>query len=271
LLISCGAMLKRGSSPASYLPIKDWMNGVNEVLPVWQNVKPIGGCATRRRRRVAASTVAVFCLLYHTACAGAAEQRQKLNELRNIQEIAAQIQTLTSNVVQRGNAVTPVTPESETQSAPSQRTPGDYTSIFISSGFLLLVILTIITLRRHRLEVEIRLLSGKYLTDGREAAYCRMPALFEAPPAPSAAHFVLPEPHRCVANLENSPRQTAARKFFAAATELLAQMHKTLSHFSGAKEGEQGAALVELHELISSLQEQANCWDFRPAWQLSSA
>jgi CheY-like chemotaxis protein len=238
---------------------------MNEVSGCrWQNVQPSGACATRRWWRSAANTVAVLGLLYHTACAGAAEQQQKLSEQRQIQEIAAQIQALASNV----NALTPVTPASETPSAPSQRAPGDYTAIFISLGFLLFVTLTTIALRRHRLEAEVRLLSGKYLTDGREAAYFRMPALFATP---TASHFVLPEPHPYVGNRERSPRQTAAQKFSTAAAELLAQMHKTLSHFGGAKEAEQAAALVELYELILSLKEQANCWDFRPAWQLSSA
>jgi CheY-like chemotaxis protein len=233
----------------------------------WQNVQPSGACAPRRWWRSAASTVAVLGLLYHTACAGAAEEQQKLSEQGQIHEIAAQIQALASNV----NALAPVTPGSQTPSAPSQRAPGDYTSIFISLGFLLIVTLTTITLRRHRLEAEVRLLSGKYLTDGREAAYFRMPALFATPTAPKAAHFVLPESHPYVGNREKSPRQTAAQKFSTAAAELLAQMHKTLSHFGGVKDAEQAAALVELYELIFSLKEQANCWDFRPAWQLSCA
>ena len=142
---------------------------------------------------------------------------------------------------------------------------GDY--VVLGIIFILLAILVVSTLIRYRRDAEIRLLAGKYLADGREAASMAMPALFEVadPRTPEAADL---HQHSDV----NPPADLPGADFLAKAADRLATLRKLLSDFGKAfDDAERQEVLTKLRDLVMVLKTESNCWELRPAWQMSSA
>jgi CheY-like chemotaxis protein len=207
------------------------------------------------------------------------EYYRRLNEKIRFQEQRADIRITASNLVQVGESLAPAIMGDQTSSPLSVRKPsifdGKEKYILLGLTFILFAILTTITLIRHRREAEIRVLSGKYLADGREAAHFHMPALFEAPLAPSRtgdADYARKEELPETEDDEGAPKPDPLAKFFADVPDQLANIRKALPKLRRAlDETDRRRATLELHELISILKEQADCWDLRPVWQLTSA
>ena len=137
----------------------------------------------------------------------------------------------------------------------------------------MVAILTACTLVRHKREAEIRLLTGAYLSDGIEAARFKMPALFESP-------FPNSEQDDASDDVEEKSDRFGditvmdgpLAQFFKDAPERLAEMRKYLPELGrAAAEAERRQTLLKLHEMVCALKNQANCWDLRPVWQLTSA
>ena len=135
--------------------------------------------------------------------------------------------------------------------------------------FLLLGALVVSNLIRYRREAEIRLLSGNYLADGREAAIMAMPALFESPAMVSQMVGV------SSLGDEKTPASNVpipGAEFLAKAPARITTLRKLLSDFSKSfDDAERQQVLTKLRELVIELKSESSCWELRPAWQMSSA
>lgn len=149
----------------------------------------------------------------------------------------------------------------------------DRICLFLSIG--LLAMLTHSVIQRHKREAEIRALSGGYLSDGTEVANFKMPDWFAPPPPPPT-----PAPEEEVPVLaETSSREEAplpdpvTEFLFEYAPESLASIRSTLKDLAGVEEqsSRQKVLLELLHDHVTGLSKQANRWELRPVWQLSSA
>ncbi len=135
---------------------------------------------------------------------------------------------------------------------------------------LLLSILAGRILAHHRRDAEIRRLSGGYLSDARDIAGYTMPEWFTAPPPEYSARAALDT----LANPSSRDEMIPAplMEFFKQAPEDLAKIRELLKEYGGLSELEpRQQTLRQLLEVISQLQTKSNCWELRPAWQLSSA
>ncbi|HMJ89292.1 MAG TPA: response regulator, partial [Candidatus Acidoferrum sp.] len=146
---------------------------------------------------------------------------------------------------------------------------------YLFVGFALLAALTHSVLSRHRREAEIRALSGGYLSDGTEVAKFLMPDWFAPLPAPKP---ILVPTDAVPVMAETSSRETAplpdpvTEFLFEYAPEALASIRATLKELVGTDEPQaRKDVLLKLHTLILGLSTEANCWELRPVWQLSSA
>ena len=135
---------------------------------------------------------------------------------------------------------------------------------------VLMTVLVSRTLARHRQEAEIRRLCGGYLSDGTEVASYKLPEWFSpAPPLVQSATELFVEKNPSSLELT---RPGPVAEFFALAPERLEQIRNVLRELgvSGPLD-ERQKTLWKAHELICGLKDKANCWDLRPAWQMSSA
>ncbi len=133
----------------------------------------------------------------------------------------------------------------------------------------LVALLTFWVLARHKREAEIRVLTGKYLADGLEAAHFRMPSLFDSPLPPVEKDVFLED------EIDEGGDDSARKllnAFFTSAPDLLTAMRKSLSDLAKAiDEASRREELVKLREYVVTLKSGSNCWDLRPVWQMSSA
>jgi CheY-like chemotaxis protein len=202
------------------------------------------------------------------------EAERERNEERRHQELREQVKAMLPELVADGSA-----PQKEiivSTDGPSVFLPPP-PSIFegkrdyILLGLLLLLVPALIasTLIRYKREAEIRLLTGNYLADGTEAATMRMPALFDAPatPTPIVANRNEFDDDRAAA-----PPSIPGDEFFSKAPERIAALRKLLSEFGKAFDDiERQQVLTKLRELVVLLKVHSDCWELRPAWQMSSA
>jgi CheY-like chemotaxis protein len=97
----------------------------------------------------------------------------------------------------------------------------------------------------------------------------RMPELFASPalePRVSLAELVIDDP-----KLDSSPPIQNA-EFFAKAGERLTSIRRALSDFGKAfDDTERQRVLVDIRALVNGIKVDADCWELRPAWQMSSS
>jgi CheY-like chemotaxis protein len=207
------------------------------------------------------------------------EKEKHLEEKKQREEKRIEIRSSLSNLVEAGASALPPPPEIEPQVLPPP--PPSFvekyrTYLFLAGAVALMGALTAYTLFRHRREREIRILTGKYLSDGTEAAWIQMPHLFAGPGA--AAHLGLDlakqdeEKDAGDEDAKVAEPSGPVVEFFKQVPELLAGIRKLLPDLNRAMDdAERKKALLKLHEQIVVLKTKANCWDLRPVWQLTSA
>jgi CheY-like chemotaxis protein len=136
-------------------------------------------------------------------------------------------------------------------------------------SFGLVVVLVVRVLMRHREEAEIRALSGGYLSDGTEVAKFKLPDWFSPGPETSPSSEV------AGAEAESDDRREMPeplQRFFREVPAEIAQMREAVQKLVGVTDvPHRQSGLIELLELVAALKNRANCWELRPAWQLSSA
>jgi DNA-binding response OmpR family regulator len=138
----------------------------------------------------------------------------------------------------------------------------------ITLGFILTGMLTI----RFRREAEIRKLCGGYLSDGTEVASFKMPEWFAPQKAVTASASREEKPDWFSDREPVTAEKSQTEKFLEMAPELLIQIRQALRALGRAgNELEYQAALAQLPEHVTRLKEQANFWEMRPVWQMSSA
>lgn len=143
--------------------------------------------------------------------------------------------------------------------------------ILLGLAILLVVALTTYTLVRHKREAEIRLLTGTYLSDGTEAAWVTMPAFFAEPVNAHVGLDLSKKDGETEKGAEVAVPGAPLAEFFKKAPEQLAQIRKLLPELSKAMDdAERKHVLLKMHEQIAALKTKADCWDLRPAWQLTS-
>ena len=202
------------------------------------------------------------------------DNEERIKEKQLQQETRAAARRMADDLVRAGQTLRPELVERPvTPDAPAIPSifegKGDY--ILLGSTLLLIAVLTAITLVRHRREAEIRLLSGAYLMDGKEAAYFQMPHLFETA-QPEVVDEASSPDEADEADGAALPQEHPLAGFFRFAAEQLADMRTALSELGRTvEETERHEILLVLHELIGQVKTRANCWNLRPVWQLTSA
>jgi CheY-like chemotaxis protein len=135
-------------------------------------------------------------------------------------------------------------------------------------GLILTAMLTV----RFRREAEIRKLCGGYLSDGTEVASFKMPEWF-APQKATAVSASRDETPSWMSEKETAiAEKSQTEKFLELAPELLIQIRQALRALGrSGNQLEWQVALTQLPEHVTKLKEQANFWEMRPVWQMSSA
>ncbi len=141
--------------------------------------------------------------------------------------------------------------------------------LLLGLTIVFVAVLTFCVLGRHKREAEIRVLTGKYLADGVEAAHFRMPSLFDSPlPAVEQDVFLEDE----ISEGVDDAAGKLLSAFFSSAPDILTAIRKSLSDLAKVTdEASRREELVKLHEYVTTLKSGSNCWDLRPVWQMSSA
>jgi len=135
---------------------------------------------------------------------------------------------------------------------------------------VLLAVLTAQTLARQKREAEIKALSRGYLSDAIDLASYKVPQWFAAPP-PEFQSQALADMEMNVSSREETVPVPLAQ-FFENAPDQLAKIRDLLKELAGTVELElRQQVLLKVLEILSELQSKANCWELRPAWQMSSA
>jgi CheY-like chemotaxis protein len=206
------------------------------------------------------------------------EREQKLKEDEETEQKRAAVHHAAPDLIKEGESVRPVLPLElpvPAPPAPPSIVQNYRNHFLIGLAIALMGALTAYTLFRHRREKEIRILTGKYLSDGTEAAWIQMPHLFAGAPA-SSPHGGLDLSEK-IGEKEDAPADapipdSPLTKFFKEVPNDLAEIRKLLPELSKlTDEAERKKALFALYSLIDNLRTKAIGWDLRPVWQLSSA
>ncbi len=207
--------------------------------------------------------------------------RQKERDEQELQRQRADAKFVVPWLIKEGEAMEPEIIAAQNAPPPLPPPPSFFEGHrdYILFGFLfsLVAVVSTFVLARHKREAEIRALTGTYLSDGREIAHFKMPALFEAPIPLSKAQLKTLEASNSTADKkadapDEEQKQVLLREFFRYAAEQIADMRQALPEVSQAfDEAERKETLLKLHEVVCELKEKANCWDLRPVWQLTSA
>jgi CheY-like chemotaxis protein len=203
----------------------------------------------------------------------AAEQRAYFRAREEAKEIVAELK-------QEGAVIQPELILAE--DGPSVEEPPSWLKtrrdqVFLGLAGSLLVLLSAITLVRHQREAEIRKLSGGYLSDGTEVAKFKMPDWF-APAPEIKPEDLKPRAESETAAVDDQAAATAARlaeavaQFYKDTPDALTCIRAVLKELAGTEEPvARQQVLLQLHVLVHDVAKRANCWELRPAWQLSSA
>ena len=142
--------------------------------------------------------------------------------------------------------------------------------VLLGFAGVVLAVLIVRVLARHQREAEIRLLSGRYLSDGSEVASFKMPEWFA--PLPTQQKHDSGSPTGAAFSKQDAPLPNPIAEFFAEVPKELARIRDAVNDLGlNSDHAERRQMLLQIRELVSALKRKADCGDLRPIWQISSA
>lgn len=193
------------------------------------------------------------------------------------QDTAQKLTADVEHIVQAGAAIQPSLIEEERRLEEERRKANppppsfwkqNHEKILVTAMLFAGAVLASLTFRRSKKDAELRILTGKYLSDETLAAWTEMPELFAPLPALPTASVAATEE---AGELEGTPMCDPREAFFRSFPEYLCAMREALHELGAADdEAQRKKQLADMAELISAFKVEANLWQLRPIMQVST-